>query len=108
MIRLRMLLAMLFPAALSAFPLAELLTAVLPVAGIAGPLSLATVLAASFAVVVFVCAEHARLDPGGTPARVRTIALRVRAWHAAFLRLRNPNAPGRARPRAPSVSVAAA
>jgi hypothetical protein len=35
-------------------------------------------------------------------------ALREKSWHAAFLRQRDPDAAGRARPRAPSAAQAAA
>ncbi len=39
---------------------------------------------------------------------VRAIALRSRARRSVFLRLRDPDAAGRPRPRAPSTAVAAA
>jgi hypothetical protein len=89
---------MFFPAAFS----------VLPLAGATGPLALAAALTASVALVLLVCAVHAHLDPTAAPALVRTIALRERARQSAFLRLRDPNASGRARPRAPSACSAAA
>jgi Family of unknown function (DUF6412) len=38
----------------------------------------------------------------------RTSALREKSWRAAFLRQRDPDAAGRARPRAPSAAQAAA
>jgi hypothetical protein len=38
----------------------------------------------------------------------RVSALRDRSWRAAFLRQRDPDAAGRARPRAPSAALAAA
>jgi hypothetical protein len=38
----------------------------------------------------------------------RASALREKSWRAAFLRQRDPDAPGRARPRAPSAALAAA
>ena len=65
-------------------------------------------LTASVTLVLLVCAVHVQLDPTAAPARVRTIALRQRARQSAFLRLRDPNASGRARPRAPSARSAAA
>jgi hypothetical protein len=42
------------------------------------------------------------------PLICRASALREKSWHAAFLRQRDPDAPGRARPRAPSAAPAAA
>jgi hypothetical protein len=97
-IRLQLLLAMFFPAAFAALPLA----------GATGPLALATAVTASVALVLLVCAVQTHLEPTATPARIRTIALRERARQSAFLRLRDPNASGRARPRAPSACSAAA
>jgi Family of unknown function (DUF6412) len=38
----------------------------------------------------------------------RASALREKSWRAAFLRQRDPDAPGRSRPRAPSAAPAAA
>lgn len=38
----------------------------------------------------------------------RSSALREKSWRAAFLRQRDPDAPGRTRPRAPSAAPAAA
>ncbi len=38
----------------------------------------------------------------------RAVALRRKSWSAAFQRLLNPDAPGHARPRAPSAAPAAA
>jgi hypothetical protein len=92
------LLAMLSPAAHS----------LLPAGPAVGPLALATALTAGIAIVLVACAVHAQLDPTAAPARTRTIALRQRARRAEFLRLRDPDAPGRTRPRAPSASPAAA
>lgn len=45
---------------------------------------------------------------GALPQASRTAALREKSWRTAFLPLRDPDAPGRARPRAPSVRPAAA
>jgi hypothetical protein len=42
------------------------------------------------------------------PMTRRVSALRDRSWRAAFLRQRDPDAAGRARPRAPSAAPAAA
>lgn len=80
----------------------------LPVAGGSSPLGLATALTAGLAVALVTCTVHIRLEPEATPAHVRTVSLRECARHAAFLRLRNPDAPGRTRPRAPSFGSAAA
>lgn len=109
-----MLLALTFPAVLSVFSLGilpgagELPGLAAPTAGMAGSLSLAAVLTAGLAALALTCVLVVRLEPAAAPARVRAIALRVRAWHAGFLRLRDPGAPGRARPRAPSAPVTVA
>jgi hypothetical protein len=42
------------------------------------------------------------------PLRSRAAGLREKSWCAAFLRQRDPDAAGRARPRAPSAAPAAA
>jgi hypothetical protein len=42
------------------------------------------------------------------PVLRRARALREKSWRAAFLRQRDPDAAGRARPRAPSAALAAA
>lgn len=114
MFRLRLLLALTFPAVLSVFSMGMLPGAgempglAVPTAGMAGSLSLAVVLTAGLTAVALVCVIGVRLEPAAAPARIRAIALRVRAWHAGFLRLRDPGAPGRARPRAPSRPVTVA
>jgi hypothetical protein len=46
--------------------------------------------------------------PTAVPARVRAISLRERARKSVFLRLRDPDASGRPRPRAPGAALAAA
>jgi hypothetical protein len=54
---------------------------------------------------------HARLTGSTIPAGPllrRAIALRRKSWGAAFQRQRDPDAAGRARPRAPSAAPAAA
>src|SRR5262245_39342985 len=80
----------------------------LPAVGIQGPLALATALtagiAAAFAVAVVL---YGRLEPA-IPMHVRAISLRERARLANFIRLRDPDAPGRTRPRAPGFGSAAA
>jgi hypothetical protein len=45
---------------------------------------------------------------GALPMIRRVSALREKSWRAAFLRQRDPDAAGRARPRAPSATQAAA
>ncbi|SFB64506.1 hypothetical protein SAMN05216266_1444 [Amycolatopsis marina] len=76
--------------------------------GDAGPLGLATALTAGLAAALVACALQIRLEPAAAPAHKRTVSLRERARLANFLRLRNPDAPGHARPRAPSFGSAAA
>jgi uncharacterized membrane protein YcjF (UPF0283 family) len=44
----------------------------------------------------------------GLPVLRRVAALREKSWRVAFLRQRDPDARGRARPRAPSAAPAAA
>ena len=84
------------------------LLAVLQVGGASGPVALVTALTAGLAVVLLVCAAGAHLEPAAAPARVRAVALRERARRAAFVPLRDPDAPGRARPRAPAAGSPAA
>ncbi len=43
-----------------------------------------------------------------SPALSRSVSLRVRTRGACFLRLRDPDAPGRTRPRAPGLRCSAA
>lgn len=79
----------------------------------AGPPSfVVTVLAvAVLAGVLAVClASGARLGRLSTafPLTSRAAALREKSWSAAFLRLHDPDAAGRPRPRAPSAAPAAA
>jgi hypothetical protein len=47
-------------------------------------------------------------DLAGLPLTRRVTALREKSWRVAFLRLRDPDARGRTRPRAPSAAPAAA
>jgi hypothetical protein len=71
-----------------------------------GPMALATALTAGVALLLAVCVLPAPTT--GAPARTRAIALRERARRSVFLRLRDPDAAGRARPRAPSGAAPAA
>jgi hypothetical protein len=95
-----------------------LLLAVLwPVAGpaVVGPagftaLSAAVLTAVLTGLIVTVLADNARLARAVTsgPLVRRAAGLREKSWSAAFLRQRDPDAAGRARPRAPSAAPAAA
>ena len=71
-------------------------------AGPAAILAFASVVAASLLVVLVVSnANRGELAAWTIPVRARRTALYQRARRAAFLRLRDPGAPGRSRPRAP-------
>jgi Family of unknown function (DUF6412) len=94
-VRLRFALAVLLPA----------LFALLPAAGSAGPVGALT---AGLAVAVLAAVVLVYLAPAAAPAHVRTLRLRERSWQAAFLRLRDPDARGRTRPRAPTARSTAA
>lgn len=93
--RLRFAVAVLLPA----------LLALLPAAGSTGPLGALT---AGLAVAVVAAIVLVYLVPAATPAQVRTVRLREHSWQAAFLRLRDPDARGRTRPRAPTARSTAA
>jgi hypothetical protein len=72
---------------------------------------LAVLAVAVLAVVAAGCvAAAARVDraPAAVPVVRRVTALRDKSWRVAFLRLRDPGARGRPRPRAPSAAPAAA
>jgi hypothetical protein len=91
----RLLLALFLPALFIA----------LPAAG-ASPLGLATALTTGLAAALVVAVVlPVRLEQ---PVLGRAISLRGRAKLAVFLRLRDPDAPGRTRPRAPGLGIAAA
>lgn len=71
----------------------------------------ATVLAgAMFAAVLALLTSVAGVSRAAAalPLIRRARALREKSWRAAFLRQRDPDAAGRARPRAPSAAPAAA
>lgn len=55
-------------------------------------------------------ATEIRFDrsPAAVPVARRVTALRDKSWRVAFLRLRDPDARGRSRPRAPSAAPTAA
>lgn len=93
--RARLVLALFLPALFVALPAANGLGA------------LATALTAGLAVALVVAVVlPARLETA--PVLVRTLSLRERAKLTVFLRLRDPDAPGRTRPRAPGFGSAAA
>lgn len=76
----------------------------------ASPLTAVAAAVLAGAVFAAVLALVASVSRGtiAIPMIGRTRALREKSWHAAFLRQRDPDAPGRARPRAPSAVPAAA
>jgi len=102
--------------------LAGLLRAVTHLAGLlpspsgawssAGLTTLATAVLAGamLAAVLALIASVARLSGAAAaiPMIRRTSGMRKKSWRAAFLRQRDPDAAGRARPRAPSAAPAAA
>ncbi len=65
---------------------------------------------AMFAAVLALLTSVARVSrtTAAFPMIRRASALREKSWRAAFLRQRDPDAAGRARPRAPSAAQAAA
>lgn len=83
--------------------LAVLLNSVPTPTGMTSVLSLATVALASAFLVLLVARTHPTATDARstTGPRTRAIALRERSRHSAQLRLRDPDAPGRTRPRAP-------
>jgi len=75
------------------------------------PQRLAALAVAVLAAVAAGCVAAAvRVDraPATVPVVRRVTALRDKSWRVAFLRLRDPDARGRSRPRAPSAAPAAA
>ncbi|MEV4317429.1 DUF6412 domain-containing protein [Actinocrispum sp. NPDC049592] len=86
-----------------------LLAVVLPLAFVllgfdgSGQFVLVTALTAGLALVLSICLPA----PAAAPAQVRGVSLRQRARESVFLRLRDPDASGKPRPRAPSAAFAA-
>jgi hypothetical protein len=79
-----------------------------PQAGSAGVLAIAAV---ALACALLAVLAHTRLPAGAItagPLLRRAVALGRKSWAAAFQRQRDPDAAGRARPRAPSAAPAAA
>ena len=75
------------------------------------PLAVVVAALAVLAAVAAGCVAAAvRVDraPATVPVVRRVTALRDKSWRVAFLRLRDPDARGRSRPRAPSAAPAAA
>lgn len=75
------------------------------------PQRLAVLAVAVIAAVAAGCvAVSVRVDraPAAVPVLRRVTALRDRSWRVAFLRLRDPDARGRSRPRAPAAAPTAA
>jgi uncharacterized protein DUF6412 len=70
-------------------------------------LAVAVLAAAAVAVCLASGAGLGRLS-AAFPLVSRAAALREKSWSAAFMRLHDPDAAGRPRPRAPSVAPAAA
>lgn len=60
--------------------------------------------------LVALLAQGARIaaTAAAVPLGCRVAALRAKSWRAGFLPQRDPDAPGRSRPRAPTASPAAA
>ncbi len=73
-------------------------------------LAAAVLAGAMFAAVLALLVSVASLSrtAAALPMIRRASALREKSWRAAFLRQRDPDAPGRSRPRAPSAAPAAA
>ena len=69
-------------------------------------LALATVALAAAVIAVLAGAPWPGTALSAGPQRA--VALRRKSWGAAFQRQRNPDTPGRARPRAPTAAPAAA
>jgi hypothetical protein len=73
-------------------------------------LAAAALAGAMLAAVLALLASVARLSrtAAAIPVIRRARRMREKSWHTAFLRQRDPDAAGRARPRAPSAAQAAA
>lgn len=95
LMRVRLVLALFLPALFIALPAAGGL------GDLAGALTVGLAAALVIAVVLPVPLET-------IPTAVRTLSLRERAKLTVFLSLRDPDAPGRTRPRAPGLGSAAA
>jgi len=70
--------------------------------------ALAVAVLAAVAAGCVAAAVRVERAPAAVPVVRRVTALRDKSWRVAFLRLRDPDARGRSRPRAPSAAPAAA
>ena len=86
--------------------LAQLAASPSGLTAIAGAVLAAGVLAA--VLVLLTSVSSPSRTSAALPMIRRASALREKSWRAAFLRQRDPDAAGRARPRAPSAAPAAA
>lgn len=91
-----------------ALALVPALLVALPAVGEHGALGFAAGLATGIAAAFVVTVLHLGRLQASIPLHVRTVGLRERARLANVVRLRDPDAPGRTRPRAPSSGSAAA
>lgn len=73
-----------------------------------GLMAIAAVALASAAIALLAQSAWPSDLTAAGPVRRRAVALRRKSWGAVFQRQLNPDAAGRARPRAPSVAAAAA
>jgi hypothetical protein len=99
------------PSAAAARYVLAVASAVLALHALGTPSGLVAIAAAALAgTVVALLAQSAWLAElaASGPLPGRAAALRRKSWSAAFQRQLNPDAPGRARPRAPSAAPAAA
>jgi uncharacterized membrane protein YfbV (UPF0208 family) len=71
-------------------------------------LAFAAVVLAGVALALIAQGLRFAIDVAARPLSGRALALRRKSWAAAFQRVRDPDAPGRPRPRAPSAVPAAA
>jgi Family of unknown function (DUF6412) len=85
----------------------HLLVAPTGAAALAATMLAATVLASALVMALVASGLLAR-GAGPAPLTGQAAALRKKSWSAAFIRLRDPDAAGRSRPRAPSAGPAAA
>ena len=70
--------------------------------------TLAVAVIAAFAAGAVAAAVRVDRDPAPVPVLRRLTAQRDKSWRTAFLRLRDPAARGRSRPRAPAAGLAVA
>jgi hypothetical protein len=73
-----------------------------------GLVMLAAVTLTGMLIVLLAASARIAAAATATPLRGRSAAFREKSWRAGFLPQRDPDAPGRARPRAPTAAPAAA